>query len=62
MVSTAKVSQFLEGLVFPASKEQIINYVRDNNAPQDVLNVLEKMPDGKYYSTAAVLDSLSRAA
>ncbi|MBE0447221.1 MAG: DUF2795 domain-containing protein [Actinobacteria bacterium] len=62
MVSAAKVSQFLEGINFPADKKQIIDYTRDNNAPQDVLNVLQQMPEGKYYSVAGVLESIGRAA
>jgi len=62
MVSTAKVYQFLEGIDFPADKKQIMDYARDNNAPQDVLNILQRLPEGKYYSMASVLDSIARAA
>lgn len=62
MVSSAKVSQFLEGVNFPADKNQIIDYAEKYNAPRDVLDVLHRMPEDKYYSIAGVLESISRAA
>ncbi|HZD59845.1 MAG TPA: DUF2795 domain-containing protein [Anaerolineae bacterium] len=62
MVSTAKVSQFLEGIDFPADKKRIVDYAREKNAPQDVLNVLERMPEGTYYSMAGVWDAMSKVA
>ena len=62
MVSAAKIALFLEELNFPADKKQIIDYARENNAPEDVLDILQKMPEGKYYSMAGVLDSISKVA
>ncbi len=62
MVSTAKISQFLEGLDFPANKQQIIDYAYDNNAPQDVLDMLKQLPEAIYYSMAGVWEAIGRAA
>lgn len=62
MVSAAKVSQFLEGLDFPANKQQVIDFAMDNNAPQDVLDILRQMPEGKYFSMAGIWEAIGRAA
>lgn len=65
MVSTAVVSQYLEGLDFPASKNEIVNYAEERNASPEVLNALDKTPepmDGRYYSMAAVWDALGEVA
>ncbi|MDA8218007.1 MAG: DUF2795 domain-containing protein [Chloroflexota bacterium] len=58
MVSTAKVSQFLEGLDFPATKQQCIDYARQHNAPQDVMDVLHRLPDRQYFSMAGIWDAM----
>lgn len=62
MVSTAKVMQFLEGINFPANRQQVIDYAKDNNAPQDVIEMLQRLPEGIYYSMAGVLDAIGQAA
>ena len=62
MVSTAKVSQFLEGLDFPVNKQQIIDFAMDNNAPQDVLDILRQMPEGRYFSMAGIWEAIGRVA
>jgi len=62
MVSAAVVSQYLEGLDFPATKREVIEYAEDRGAPPDVLDALERVPepaDGRYYSMAAVWDVMA---
>jgi len=58
MVSTAKVSQYLEGLDFPCTKQQCIDYARSHQAPQDVMDVLERLPDRQFFSMASIWDAL----
>lgn len=62
MVSAAKVSQFLEGIEFPANKQQIIDHARNKNAPGDVLHVLNQIPEGTYFSMAKIWEAMGRAA
>lgn len=62
MVSTAKVSQFLEGIDFPANKQQIIDYAQNKNAPKDVMDALHRIPEGTYYSMAGVWDAIGEVA
>lgn len=42
------VVQYLKGLDLPARKQEIIDTARRNQAPQDVINVLEQIPDQVY--------------
>ncbi|MHB0914004.1 MAG: DUF2795 domain-containing protein [Armatimonadota bacterium] len=61
MVSTATISQYLEGLDFPATKQEMIDYAEDRNAPPDVLDTLSNLPEpsgGKFYSMADVWDAV----
>ena len=63
MVYTAAIAQYLEGLDFPALRDDILSYAEDRNASPDVMDALEKMPDspgGKYYSMAAVWDAVGQ--
>jgi Tfp pilus assembly protein PilN len=62
MVSRAKISQFLEGIDFPAGRQQIIEYAQNNNAPSDVLDMLEQLPDTVYYSIAGIWEAISKVA
>ena len=47
-MSLRSVVQYLKGLDLPATKDEIILRARQNDAPQDVVNVLEKIPDRVY--------------
>jgi hypothetical protein len=61
MVSVAAVAQYLEGLDFPATKKEILDYAEDRNAPPDVMEALQQMPEpigGKYYSIASIWDAV----
>ena len=42
------VVQYLKGLDLPASKQEIIDTAHRNQAPQDVVDVLQKIPDRVY--------------
>lgn len=42
------VVQYLKGIDMPASKQEIVETAERNNAPQDVMNVLNKIPDQVY--------------
>lgn len=57
---TARVSKSLKGLNFPADKEKCIDYARHHQAPDDVIDVLERMPDGKFDSMAGVWQAVGK--
>lgn len=61
MVSVAMIAEYLEGLDFPATKREILDYAEDRNAPPDVMDALQEMPEpkeGKYYSIASIWDAV----
>lgn len=60
MVSTAKVSEALKGLDFPADKRKCVDYAKRHNAPEDVVNVLERMPEGRFDSMAGVWHAVGK--
>jgi hypothetical protein len=41
------------GARFPASKEDLLVHARDNGAGQDVLEVLESLPNGRKFGSLA---------
>lgn len=53
-VSAAEVATFLKGIDFPKSKAELIDHAEDNNAPPEVINLLEELPDRDYSSMAEV--------
>lgn len=57
---TAKISQYLSGINFPCSKQDLINHARRSNAPEDVLQALQRIPDRTYNSMADVLSGVGR--
>lgn len=65
MVSTATISQYLEGLDFPATKEEVLEYAEERSASSDVMDILRDMPEGtggKYYSMASIWDAAGQLA
>ncbi len=42
------VVQYLKGVDMPASKEEIIEVANRNHAPQDVIDILQQLPDQIY--------------
>ncbi|MHB0937702.1 MAG: DUF2795 domain-containing protein [Armatimonadota bacterium] len=58
MVSTATIAQVLDGLDFPASKQDMIRYAQERNAPKDVMETLHQLPDRQYQSMAGVFEAV----
>ena len=56
--SAANVTHHLTGTHFPASKEDLLRRARDNGAGQDMLEVLESLPEDEEFET---LDDLMKA-
>ncbi len=44
-----------EGVDFPASKQDIIEHLNDNNAPAQMMSFAEKIPDKVYVSLGDVI-------
>jgi hypothetical protein len=48
MVSTGEVQEYLHGMDYPAGKSDLISKAKSNNAPQEVIDLLGKLPDQKF--------------
>lgn len=54
MVSPTEVLQYLTGIHFPVKKDGLLKKARDNHAPQNIIDVLEMLPDQVFRSAAEV--------
>lgn len=59
-VSPSEVQNFLAGLEYPAMKDEIIDYARDQGASEDVVMTLERMPDQEYESATAISEEIGK--
>lgn len=48
------VQQYLEGVSYPASKQDLLDGASRNAAPDEVMTALENIADGEYQSPAEV--------
>ncbi|MFW6295782.1 MAG: DUF2795 domain-containing protein [Halothece sp.] len=53
-VSAVDISKTLGGTDFPASKQDLIKRAQDENTSDEVMNILNQMPDKQYGSMADV--------
>lgn len=50
-----EVTRYMEGLKFPAFKSEILQHARDKDAPDNVMGVLEELPDQEYFRMADII-------
>lgn len=50
---------WLDGIDFPAHKQQLVAHAEQNDAPQDVVRALRAMPPVQYGSIGEVLSSVT---
>lgn len=55
----SRVADFLFGLPFPATREQIIQRARHNNTASQVMEALRRLPDQTYRSLTEVQAAVS---
>jgi len=49
-ISAAQVQQYLQGVSYPAARQDMIDTARTNKAPDDVMSFMNKLPDKTYNS------------
>lgn len=47
---TGLVQQYLGNIQFPVHKQQIIDFAKNNNAPDMLVTLLDRLPDREYGS------------
>ncbi|HPP75375.1 MAG TPA: DUF2795 domain-containing protein [Armatimonadota bacterium] len=50
MATESRISEYLDDTAFPATREEIIQMAADNDAPDDILAELSRLPDTIYDS------------
>lgn len=58
--SPAAISRYLKGIDFPCGKDDLIEQAQNNDAPEDVLHVLEQFEDREYDSVADVAEEVGK--
>lgn len=53
------IQQFLDGLDYPASQAEVVDFARKNYAPLTILDQLELLPPGSFESFDHISDTLS---
>lgn len=52
-VNPVSIQKFLKGVDYPATKDDLIDRAEENGADDDVLDVLEQLPDDEEFETPA---------
>ena len=53
-VSPVAVEKHLKGIDYPASKQDLIQHAQGQDAPEEVIDLLNQMPEKEYDSPADV--------
>ena len=56
-VSAVNIAQSLGGIDFPCNKQQLIQHARRKGASQEVISILEKLPEREYNNAADVMQA-----
>ncbi|VFU11207.1 conserved hypothetical protein [anaerobic digester metagenome] len=58
MVSAADVLEAIKGIDLPKSKSELVDYARSRNVPQDVIDVLNRLPDRRYRTASDITQAM----
>jgi hypothetical protein len=47
-VSASELAVYLKGIDFPASRDEVIQIAKDNGAPENVMNFINRLPSRQY--------------
>lgn len=58
-ISPIEIQNFLKGMDYPASKEDLINHARSSRASEEIISMLEGMRTNRFNSPADVSGALN---
>ncbi len=60
----ANIMEHIEGMDFPATKRELVEWARETEGPDtnEVVHMLEKLPNRRYNSPADVMHEVSEVA
>ena len=56
--NAANIEKYLIGATYPLEKKQILDLVKKNSAPKNVIDTLEKLKDLKYHNNGEITNSI----
>ncbi len=59
--STAQLVAYLDDIIFPCSRKEILSCAEDNEAPDRLLDAIEDLPDQRYWSVRDILTRIRPA-
>ncbi len=55
--TTAQLGAYLEDIIFPCSRSEILRCAEDNEAPDTILDAIEDLPERRYLSVPEIVSS-----
>jgi hypothetical protein len=59
-VSPAIVEKYLAGVHYPTEKQNLVNNAQNRDAPQDVMNLIDKLPNKTYTSPIDITKEIGK--
>jgi hypothetical protein len=56
-----EVQKYLAGINYPATKEELIDHAKKQNASKDVIDALSALPDGEYDGPNKVSSAVAKS-
>lgn len=60
--TTAQLGSYLDDIVFPCSRMELLRCAEDNEAPDLILDAIEALPERYYTNVRDILSSIEMAA
>jgi len=58
--TTAQIPAYLDDIIFPASRVEILRCAEDNDAPDILLDAIERLPELRYWSVRDIIAKIGR--
>jgi len=57
--TTAQLAAYLDDIMFPCSRRELLRCAEDNEAPDAILDAIEDLPERRYWSVVDIIASFS---
>ncbi len=57
--TTAQLGAYLDDIIFPCSRKEILRCAEDNEAPDIILDAIEDLPERRYLSLVDIVTSIT---
>jgi hypothetical protein len=57
--TTAQLGAYLDDIMFPCSRNEILRCAEDNEAPDIILDAIEELPERRYWSVVDIVSSVT---